>query len=491
QPIDAFFCPGTIRAFAGGRISHYLGWQGPCIVYDTACSSSLVAVHSACQSLVLHECDAAVAGAANMLTSPEMYSGLSKGYFISSTGDCRTFDESADGYCRAEGVGVVVLKRLEDALRDKDKIDAVIIASGVNQSGPSESLTTPHSETQAALFISNCKRAGISPLAIRVVEAHGTGTRAGDYAEMEAIKTAYCTNRKVGQYSELFVGSLKANVGHSESAAGMASLIKGALMAKHRQIPAHIGITTQTNSRLGDLEACGIRIPSTQQPLKPVTGEKNIYTAIHNFGAHGGNAAVIIQEPPIAQTNPTATNALMSDPRSSHVVVLSAKSHTNFSLIVERLLARIRSTVPISLPDLSYTTTARRMDYPSRIALSVSSIEELERQLLSGPLPSAIQGKDSAPRIGFLIGGNGSQYKGMGKILYQSSPVFQAHIDDCNAAAEAAGVHNLIGLINGAVNPRSDDLTSALAVTVGIFSVGYAAGMMWKAWGIEPHLLLG
>ncbi|KAJ3781238.1 thiolase-like protein, partial [Lentinula aff. detonsa] len=483
EPIDAFFCPGTIRGFAGGRISHYFGWQGPAVVYDTACSSSLVAVHSACQSLLLHECDAAVAGAANMLTSPEMYLGLSKGYFISNTGGCRTFDESADGYCRAEGVGVV---RLEDALRDNDKIQAVIVASGINQSGPSESLTTPHSLTQAALFAANCKRAGISPLAVRAVEAHGTGTRAGDYAEMEAIKIAYCSGRTLDPDTQLFVSSLKPNVGHSESAAGMASLIKGILMAKHEQIPAHIGIITRQNTRFGDLGACGIQIPTTSQPLRAITGEQHIFTAIHNFGAHGGNAGVILQGSPIAQINPA--NSVTSDPRSYHVVVLSAKSHTKFSTIVERLSAQIQAaTSPITLSALSYTTTTRRMDYPSRIALSVSSIEDLKVQLQTNPSPTILKRKNSTPKIGFLIGGNGSQYQGMGKELYQTSPIFRSYIDACDTAAKGAGTEDLIGLITGTVDPRSNDLASA----AGIFSVGYAVGMMWRHWGIEPSLLLG
>ncbi|KAJ3993443.1 thiolase-like protein, partial [Lentinula boryana] len=489
EPIDAFFCPGTIRGFAGGRISHYFGWQGPAVVYDTACSSSLVAVHSACQSLLLHECDAAVAGAANMLTSPEMYIGLSKGYFISNTGGCRTFDESADGYCRAEGVGVVVLKAraplLEDALRDNDKIQAVIVASGINQSGPSESLTTPHALTQAALFAANCKRAGISPLAVRAVEAHGTGTRAGDYAEMEAIKIAYCSGRTLNPDTELFVSSLKPNVGHSESAAGMASLIKGILMAKHEQIPAHIGISTRQNTRFGDLGACGIQIPTTSQPLRAITGEQHIFTAIHNFGAHGGNAGVILQGSPITRMNPA--NSVTSDPRSYHVVVLSAKSHTNFSTIVERLLAQIEAASPITLSALSYTTTTRRMDYPSRIALSVSSVEDLKVQLQTNPSPTILKRKNSTPKIGFLIGGNGSQFQGMGKELYQTSPIFRSYIDACDTAAKEAGTEDLIGLITGTVDPHSNDLASA----AGIFSVGYAVGMMWRHWGIEPSLLLG
>ncbi|KAJ3899507.1 thiolase-like protein [Lentinula edodes] len=488
QPIDAFFCPGTIRGFAGGRISHYFGWQGPSVVYDTACSSSLVAVHSACQSLLLHESNAAVAGAANMLTSPEMFLGLSKGFFISNTGGCRTFDESADGYCRAEGVGVVVLKRFEDALRDNDKIDAVIVASGINQSGPSESLTMPHSATQAMLFTSNCERAGISPLAVRVVEAHGTGTFVGDYAEMEAIKATYCQGRKSQSDSQLFVGSLKPNVGHSESAAGMASLIKSVLMMKYRQVVPHIGITTRLSPRLGDLEISGIMIPTSLLPLKPVAGEKHIFTAVHNFGAHGGNSGIILQEmlPPMDSIDQST-----SDPRSSHIIVLSAKPHTPFTIVIGQLLQYIETAGPISLSSLSYTTTARRQDYTSRIAFSVTSIKDLKGQLQTYPSPIILPRRNSAPKVGFVIGGNGSQFQGMGKDLYNTSPVFKSYIDACDIAAMEAGVGGLTGLINGCIDPLLNNSISKLAGAIGIFSVGYAVGMMWRHWGLEPSLLLG
>ncbi|KAF9064546.1 thiolase-like protein [Rhodocollybia butyracea] len=488
QPIDAFFSTGTIRGFSGGRISHHFGWQGPSIVYDTACSSSLVAVHAACQSLLLNECNAAVASAVNMCTSPEMYIALSKGFFISNTEGCRTFDETADGYCRGEGVGVVVLKRFEDALRDKDKIDAVIVASGVNQSGLSESLTTPHPAIQADLFVENCKRANISPLSVCAVEAHGTGTQAGDFAEMEAIKMAYCDGREYLPETKLFVASVKPNVGHSESAAGLTSLIKAVLMTKHRKVSPHIGIITRRNPRLGNLEQAGIVIPTTPQELRPINGEGHIFIAVHSFGAPGGNASVIIQDAPMPSYH---LDQFTSDPRTHHVIVLSAKPHTPLSTVGKQLLEHLNNTEAMSLSSLSYTTTARREDYSSRIALSVSSIDDLKDQLQACFTHETNSSSTTMPRVGFLIGGNGSQFQGMGKLLYETSPIFRKQIAACSTVAQELGVHGLLDLIMGDINPVLENPASELLGAVGIVSVGYALGKMWIDWGVRPQLLLG
>ncbi|KAF8155546.1 hypothetical protein B0H34DRAFT_499631 [Crassisporium funariophilum] len=490
--IDAFFCPGTIRGFASGRISHHFGFQGPSIVYDTACSSGLVALHSACQSLLLKECNAAIASGTNMLTSPEMFIGLSKGFFISNTGGCRTFDETADGYCRAEGVGVLVLKRLEDALRDNDKIDAIIVASGTNQSGPADSLTMPHAPTQSLLFGSNCDRANISPLAIRAVEAHGTGTQAGDYAEMEAIKSAFCRVRPEitpdsGNASALFVSSLKPNIGHSESASGIASVIKAVLMLRHKIVLPHIGVTTRLNPRLGDLAAQGIVIPTTPQPLQPVSGYDDIYISVNNFGAPGGNANVILQD---AKDNvePRMTE---TDCRTHHVIALSTKSHTPFSNIIGRLLKHLDDQgQDMDLASLSYSTTARRVAYPSRLAFSVSSIEELKLQLRKAT-PHTASSDKSPPRIGFILAGNGSQYSGMGKTLYESSPTFRAHIDHCNDIFKKDSEAGFLGIITGRDDPFIPEYDSFLAASVTIFSVGYAMGMMWLGWGVMPSVIVG
>ncbi|KAJ7447954.1 hypothetical protein B0H11DRAFT_352003 [Mycena galericulata] len=501
--IDAFYVPGIARGFISGRASHFFKWQGPAITYDAACAAGLVAVHAACQSLILRESDVGVASGTNIITSPEFFIGLNKGFFVSSTDGCQTFDQTADGYCRGESVAAVVLKRLEDALRDNDKIEGVILSSGVNHSGRAESLTTPHIPSQASLFAQNCALAGISPLSVRAVEMHAPGTQAGDYAEIEAVKLAYTAGRpsvKDGKTNtELFVSSIKPNVGHSESTAGIASLIKAILMLKYRQATPHIGIKTALNPRLGDLSASGIVVPMSLTSLTAVPGEKKIIISVNSFGAQGSNANVLVSEH-LPESEQSRRQDV--DCRSYHTVTLSGKPHTPFQLLLDRLLAHLDQNPNIDLGSLSYTTTARRVDYPARVAFSVSTIEELKVQLEARPRPA--DPPKHAPKIGFVLGGNGSQFRAMGKTLYDSSPSFRRSIDECREALKSAvslgdtglmdadgDVDVLMGAISGAIDPLAHTFQSTLAASAGVVAVEYALGKLWAEWGVHPSVILG
>ncbi|KAJ7449419.1 thiolase-like protein, partial [Mycena galericulata] len=502
--IDAFYVPGVGRGFISGRASHFFKWQGPAITYDAACASGLVAVHAACQSLILRESDVSVASGTNIITSPEFFIGLNKGFFVSGTDGCQTFDQTADGYCRGESVAAVVLKRLEDALRDNDKIEGIILSSGVNHSGRAESLTTPHIPSLATLFAQNCTFAGISPLSVRAVEMHAPGTQAGDYAEIEAAKLAYTDGRpsvKDGQTNtELFVSSIKPNVGHSESTAGIASLIKAILMLKYRQATPHSGIKTALNPRLGDLPASGIVIPKILTSLAAAPGEKSIIISVNSFGAQGSNANVLVSEHLLESEQSHRQDV---DCRSYHTVTLSGKPHTPFQLLVDRLLAHLDQNPNIDLGSLSYTTTARRVDYTARVAFSVSTIDELKVQLKAKPRPS--EPPKHAPKIGFVLGGNGSQFRAMGKTLYDSSPSFRRSIDECREAlksavsvAETGGLMDadsdvdvLMGAISGAIDPLAHTFQSTLAASGGVVAIEYALGKLWAEWGIHPSVILG
>ncbi|KAJ6498259.1 hypothetical protein DFH09DRAFT_1446759 [Mycena vulgaris] len=501
--IDAFYVPGIARGFISGRASHFFKWQGPAITYDAACAAGLVAVHAACQSLILHESDVGVASGTNIITSPEFFIGLNKGFFVSSTDGCRTFDQTADGYCRGESVAVVVLKRLEDALKDNDKIEGIILSSGVNHSGRAESLTAPHIPSQASLFAQNCTFAGISPLSVRAVEMHAPGTQAGDYAEIEAVKLAYTAGRpsvKDGQTNtELLVSSIKPNVGHSEGTAGIASLIKAILMLRYRQVTPHIGIKTTLNPRLGDLSASGIVVPKSLASLTAAPGEKKIIISVNNFGAQGSNANVLVSEH-LPESEQSRRQDV--DSRSYHIVTLSGKPHTPFQLLVDRLSAHLDQNPNIDLGSLSYTTTARRVDYPTRIAFSVSTIDELKAQLGARPRPA--DPPKHAPKIGFVLGGNGSQFRAMGKTLYDSSPSFRRSIDECREALKSAmsvgetglmdadgDVDVLMGAISGAIDPLAHTFQSTLAASVGVIAVEYALGKVWAEWGVHPSVILG
>ncbi|KAJ7265392.1 hypothetical protein B0H12DRAFT_196820 [Mycena haematopus] len=501
--IDAFYIPGLARGFISGRASHFFKWQGPSITIDAACAAGLVAVHAACQSLILRESDVGVVCGTSIITSPEFFIGLNKGFFVSSTDGCRSFDQTADGYCRGESVAAVVFKRLEDALRDNDKIEAVILSSGVNHSGRAESLTKPHIPTQASLFAQNCTFAGISPLSVRAVEMHAAGTQAGDYAEIEAVKLAYTAGRpsvKDGQTNtELFVSSIKPNVGHSEATAGIASLIKATLALRYRQVTPHIGIKTALNPRLGDLSASGIVVPKSLASLTAVPGEKKIFISVTSFGAQGSNANVLVSEY-LPESEQSRRHGV--DGRSYYPVTLSGQPHTPFQLLVDRLLAHLNQNPNIDLASLSYTTTARRVDYPARVAFSVSTIDELKAQLGATPRPA--DPPTHAPKIGFLLGGNGSQFRAMGKTLYDSSQSFRRSIDECREALKSAmsareagptdadgDVDFLIGAISGAIDPLAHTFQSTLASSAGIIAIEYALGKLWGEWGIQPSVILG
>ena len=215
QNIDMYYVTGGIRAFGPGRVNYHFKWEGPSISLDTACSSSSVAIQLACSALSSHECDTAVAGGSNILTGSDMFAGLSRGNFLSKTGSCKTFDYAADGYCRGDGVGAVILKRLDDAITDRDNIQAVIKAASTNHSAEAISITHPHAETQQRLYKQVLHDACIDPEDIDYVEMHGTGTQAGDAAEFRSVSDVLSGGRD--SQVPLCIGTLKPNVGHAEA----------------------------------------------------------------------------------------------------------------------------------------------------------------------------------------------------------------------------------------------------------------------------------
>lgn len=215
QDIDTYFITGGIRAFGPGRLNYHFKWEGPSYSIDTACSSSFASIQVACSALRALECDTAVAGGASILTASDLFSGLSRGGFLSPTGGCKTFDDAADGYCRGDAVGTVVLKRFEDAVDDNDNILSVIRGIDTNHSARAVSITHPHKPTQQRLFRSVLRQANLLPEDVDYVEMHGTGTQAGDFTELSAVSGIFGKNRSSNR--PLYIGTLKPNVGHSEA----------------------------------------------------------------------------------------------------------------------------------------------------------------------------------------------------------------------------------------------------------------------------------
>lgn len=263
QEVGTYFIPGGCRAFAPGRINYVFNFWGPSFSVDTACSSSLAAIQAACTSLWSGDIDMALAGGLNILTNSDVYAGLSTGHFLSPTGNCKTWDVDADGYCRSDGVGSVVLKRLEDAEANNDNILAVVLSAATDHSAEAVSITHPHDKAQAHLFTQVARRAGIDPLSVGYVEMHGTGTQAGDKNEMTSVTSVFAPeNRRSGVNDiPLHVGTVKSNFGHGEAAAGIMAFIKTMLVFQKGAIPPHIGIKTGLNPALPDLGNRNVVIP--------------------------------------------------------------------------------------------------------------------------------------------------------------------------------------------------------------------------------------
>ncbi|KDQ09291.1 hypothetical protein BOTBODRAFT_148243 [Botryobasidium botryosum FD-172 SS1] len=482
--VDVYYSTGTLRAFLSGRISYALGLSGPSIVMDTACSSSMVAIYQACRALANRDCNAALAGGANVVTSPDMYLGLDRAHFLSPTGQCRPFDESADGYCRAEGCGMFVLKRVSDAIAENDHIFGLIRSIEVNQSAHADSITRPHSPTQAQLFKKVLASAGIHPHRVNVIEAHGTGTQAGDPSELKSLRGVLAQGR--APENPLYISAIKANIGHAEAASGAAGLAKLLLMLHHGTIPAQISLK-RLNPRIPDLSIDNTRITKENTPWLPSDKSSTRIALLNNFGAAGSNTALILEEAPVS-TREGAVHEV-----TSLVLGISAASEDAAVRLRDQYVRYLQSAdLPDlrSLRDFTYTATARRQLYPHRISVSAQSkaglISSLEQARPSRPL-------SSAGKTVFVFSGQGGQYIGMGKELYSTLPTFRRIVDDCHAKLVSWGFPGVLAVIS----PQSVDgsgltaLSEIQAYQAAIFVLEYALASVLMEWGVRPDAVAG
>ncbi|MEI7717912.1 MAG: polyketide synthase, partial [Mycobacterium sp.] len=382
--IEAYQAIGTAAAAGAGRISYRLGLNGPAVTVDTACSSSLVAVHQACQALRLGECDVALAGGANVLISPASMIAFSRAHMLAPDGRCKTFDASADGYVRGEGCGVIVVKRLADAIRDGDRIRAVIRGSAVNQDGASGGLTVPNGVAQQRVITEALERAGVAPGDVGYLEAHGTGTSLGDPIEVQAAGAALGKGRDAAH--PLLIGSVKTNIGHLEAAAGMAGLIKIILSLEHEVLPKHL-----------NFENPSPHIPWDQLPVRVVDeaivwerGERPRIAGVSSFGFSGTNAHVIVEEAPIAEP---AVALEPSDDRRPMVLPLSARTATALLQSADRYRNWLIAHPEATLADVCLTAGAGRSHFEHRAALVVTSTES------AGELLGALADDRPAPGL--------------------------------------------------------------------------------------------
>ncbi|HZZ38230.1 MAG TPA: type I polyketide synthase [Acidobacteriaceae bacterium] len=467
------YASGAAHSIAAGRISYVLGLQGPSIALDTACSSSLVAVHLACQSLRAGECTMALAGGVNLMLAPETTALLSRVHMLSPEGQCRTFDESADGFVRGEGCGFVALKRLSAAQADGDRILAVIRGSAVNQDGASSSLTAPNGPSQEALMRDALAQAGLAAGDVSYVEAHGTGTALGDPIELQGLGAVYGTAQP--EPRALLVGSLKTNMGHLEAAAGIAGLIKTVLALEHRQIPPHLHLR-QPTSRV-NWNALRLAVPRTLTDWE--AGGRSRIAGVSSFGFSGTNAHVVLEEAPVE--NEAARDAAWP----MQVLTASAKSLAALAKLVAAYREELEQNPEADLRDVCFTANTGRSHFSCRISFAAPDAKEMVQELAAYAGP--VQPRDASPgRIGYLFTGQGSQYAGMGRELYESSAVYREAVERCSAVWQKQTGASLKQALYG-----GSDLKEAREAQPALFALEYGLAELWRSWGVKPALVLG
>jgi acyl transferase domain-containing protein len=471
---NAYFASGTARSIAGGRISYVLGIEGPNMSIDTACSSSLVALHSACMHLRMRECRMALAGGVTIILSPEIGIAFSKAHMMASDGRCKAFDARADGFVRGEGCGVVVLKRLSDALTDGDHILAVIRGSAVNQDGRSSGMTAPNGAAQKAVIRTALAQAGVRPEQIGYVEAHGTGTSLGDPIEAHALAQVLGSGRD--KENPLVIGSAKTNVGHLEAAAGVAGLIKAVLVLQQEQIPAHLHFQ-QMNPHI-EWDGVPVEIPLRTRPW-PRTDRRRL-AGVSSFGFSGTNAHVILEEAP--QQTPVEPQ----HERPRHLLAVSARSESALRKLGESY-AEALGEAQVAAADFCFSINAGRAHFEYRLAVSGSSREELREALLKA-LPGRRLVEREGVRPVFLFPGQGAQYPSMGKQLFESHPIFRSAIEQCAKLLEPELETPLLDLLWGASTHLLDQTAYSQPC---LFAIEYALSVLWRNWEVEPGAVLG
>lgn len=487
--IDTYTITGNALSTAAGRISYVLGAQGPAMSIDTACSASLVAVHLAVRSLRDRECDVALAGGVNLMLAPEPTIGLSRARTMAPDGRCKTFDARADGIVRSEGCAMIAVKRLDDAIADGDRVLAVIRGSAVNQDGRSGGLTAPNGPSQENVIRSALADGGVAPHAVGYVEAHGTGTSLGDPIEIGALGNALCTGRPPSQ--PLTIGSVKTNIGHTESVAGVAGLIKTVLMMQHREIPPHLHLE-EVSPHIA-ARALPIDFPRAPRPWTETDGE--LIAGVSSFGLSGTNAHVIIAEAPAVAPSEHPGDA---DPAGGRdIVTLSAKNPAALSELARRTADRLRNQGSVALADLARSTNLGRTHLDHRLAIVATSTSEVVSALdgfdddatdadgLVLTDPSA--GAPSPAGVAFLFTGHGSQYPRMGRALYATEPVFAAAFDRCDDHVRerlGASLHDI--LFSG-----DDALAGQATAQPALFALQFALSELWASWGVRPTVVAG
>lgn len=498
--IDTYTVTGSALSIAAGRLAYVLGVEGPTMSIDTACSSSLVAVHLAARSLRARECDLALAGGVNLILSPDLTISFSRARMMAPDGRCKAFDASADGYVRSEGCAMIALKRLSDAVADGDRVLAVIRGSAINQDGRSGGLTAPNGPSQEAVVRDALAMAGVDPLDVSYVETHGTGTLLGDPIEAGALGATLCRGRDEDR--PLMIGSVKTNIGHTESAAGVAGLIKVVLMMQHGRVPPHLHLKELNPFVTGDGHA--LTVPTDGVDWDPPSGR---IAGVSSFGLSGTNAHLIIGEAP----SPDLGNvdvAAGADTERPAIITVSARSEDALHELAARYAALLDADHGPSLPDVAAASQLGRSHLPRRLAVvardrttAAAHLRRLDDDQVGAASPDEVRdagfladglvaGGTLGSGIAFVYTGHGSHHARAGQQLYRTEPSFADAIDHCAEFLDPrldVGLHDLLFSDDIAPTIRADMAYAQPA----LFCLQYGLTALWASYGVRPTFVAG
>ncbi|MDL1883139.1 SDR family NAD(P)-dependent oxidoreductase [Anaerolineae bacterium CFX8] len=477
--IEAYAITGNTHCFLANRLSFLFNFRGPSLAVDTACSSSLVAIHLAVRSLRSRDSDVALAGGVNAIIAPEMTVSLSQWGMLSPDGRCKAFDSRANGFVRSEGCGIIVLKRLSDALADGDSILALIRGTAVNQDGRSTVITAPNGMAQRAVLRQALADGLVEPEQITCIEAHGTGTVLGDPIEVEALAEVVGQPRADGE--TCFLSSVKTNIGHLEAAAGIAGLIKTVLALQHGVMPPHLHFK-ELNPHIS-LENTPFVIPTENRPWTPRSGRR--FAGVSSFGFGGTNAHIVLEEAPQLPTPPS------DDAEQIMLLPLSAHNPQTLRALAEAYAANLPDN-PARLQDIVYTASLRRSHQDCRLTVTGRSKEELADRLsalLRGNWkPTPVQ-RGQKPRVVFVFSGQGPQWWAMGRQLMKNEPVFRESIERCEMLLRGYTDWSLIEeLSRSEADSRLDETEIAQPA---IFALQVALADLWRSWDVKPDAVVG
>ncbi|MDT5411178.1 MAG: phthiocerol/phenolphthiocerol synthesis type-I polyketide synthase, partial [Mycobacterium sp.] len=480
EEIDPYIPFGNASNFAAGRLSYFLGVHGPAVVLDTACSSSLVAIHSACVSLRRRETDQALAAGTNLILTPHNSISCSRWGMLAPDGQCKTFDAAANGYVRSEGCGVVVLKRLSDALREGDSVLALVRGSAVNQDGPSSGQTVPSGPAQQAVLRAALASARLEPSEIDYIEAHGTGTALGDPIELDALSAVFGERK---ESAPLVLGSVKTNLGHLENSAGIAGFIKTILSLNHGYIPPHLHFTALTpNAGAGaskfTIPADGMAWPAVNRPRR---------AGVSSFGVSGTNAHIVVEQAPTPEPGAAQPEPVIS------TLVISGKTPARIGPIAAMLADWMDGEgADAALADVAHTVNNYRGRYRSFGTVSArdraQAVAGLRALAAGEPATGVVEPSEKPHGSGtvFLYSGQGSQWAGMGRQLLADESAFAAAVADLEPDFEAQ-----VGFSLRDVLLAGEPVVGIERIQPVLVGMQLALTGLWRSYGVEPDAVIG